>query len=164
MGKIDGKYLLKNGSGGWNGAKMSDHEIPWKKNLEFFFAFIEIAQFFLSKINTWFLLYRGTAWNIILIYAGTSMACIIYQIVVIIDKNSTKLNYHVSRLLNFLVTTFPMSIPSLSTILCARSGCDVPLKTLMFGILLCNTPQRDFSKFARNKLLARTGWDTGITV
>lgn len=57
-----------------------------------------------------------------------------------------------------------MSIPSLSTIRCARSGCDVPLKTLMFGILLCNTPQpRGFSNFARNKLLARTGCGTGIT-
>ena len=72
-------------------------------------------------------------------------------------------HYHVSRLLNFFVTTLPMSIPSLSTIRWARSGCEVPLKTLMFGILLCNTPPRDLSKFARNKLLARTGCDTGIT-
>lgn len=80
-----------------------------------------------------------------------------------IDDTKNKHTHHVSRLLNFLVTTFPVSMPSLSTILCARSGCDVPLKTLIFGILLCNIP-RDFSKFARNKLLARTGWDTGITV
>lgn len=33
----------------------------------------------------------------------------------------------------------------------------------MFGILLCKTRTREFSKFARNKLLARTGCDTGIT-
>lgn len=39
----------------------------------------------------------------------------------------------------------------------------MPLKTLMFGILLCKSRPREFSKFARNKLLARTGWDTGIT-
>lgn len=39
----------------------------------------------------------------------------------------------------------------------------MPLKTLMFGILLCRTRTREFSKFARNKLLARTGCDTGIT-
>jgi len=31
------------------------------------------------------------------------------------------------------------------------------------GILLCKTRAREFSKFARNKLLARTGCDTGIT-
>lgn len=56
-----------------------------------------------------------------------------------------------------------MSIPSRSTIRWAKSGCEVPLKTLMFGILLCKTRAREFSKFARNKLLARTGCDTGIT-
>lgn len=72
-------------------------------------------------------------------------------------------HYHVSRLLNFLVTTLPMSMPRRSTIRWARSGCEVPLKTLMFGILLCRTRTREFSKFARNKLLARTGCDTGIT-
>lgn len=33
----------------------------------------------------------------------------------------------------------------------------------MLGILLCKTRAREFSKFARNKLLARTGCDTGIT-
>lgn len=33
----------------------------------------------------------------------------------------------------------------------------------MFGILLCKSRPREFSKFARNKLLARTGSDTGIT-
>lgn len=72
-------------------------------------------------------------------------------------------HYHVSRLLNFLVTTLPMSMPRRSTIRWARSGCEVPLKTLMFGILLCKTRTRELSKFARNKLLARTGCDTGIT-
>lgn len=72
-------------------------------------------------------------------------------------------HYHVSRLLNFFVTTLPMSMPSRSTIRCAKSGCEVPLKTLMFGILLCRALSREFSKFARNKLLARTGCDTGIT-
>lgn len=44
--------------------------------------------------------------------------------------------YHVSKLLNFLVTTLPRSMPRRSTMRCARSGCDEPLKTLMFGILL----------------------------
>lgn len=72
-------------------------------------------------------------------------------------------HYHVSRLLNFLVTTLPMSMPRRSTIRWARSGCEVPLKTLMFGILLCKTRTRELSKFALNKLLARTGCDTGIT-
>lgn len=72
-------------------------------------------------------------------------------------------HYHVSRLLNFFVTTLPMSMPRRSTIRWARSGCEVPLKTLMLGILLCKTRAREFSKFARNKLLARTGCDTGIT-
>lgn len=47
--------------------------------------------------------------------------------------------YHVSRLLNFLVTTLPTSIPNRSTIRCAKSGCDVPLNTLMLGILLLST-------------------------
>lgn len=72
--------------------------------------------------------------------------------------------YHVSKLLNFFVTTFPRSIPSLSTILWARSGCEVPLNTFIFGILLLMCAL-GFSKFARNKLLARTDSDkTGITV
>lgn len=54
-------------------------------------------------------------------------------------------------------------MPNRSTILCARSGWDVPLKTFIFGILLCNITL-GFSRFARNKLLARTCWDnTGIT-
>ena len=44
--------------------------------------------------------------------------------------------HHVSWLLNFFVTTLPNSIPSRSTIFCARSGCDVPLNTLMLGILV----------------------------
>lgn len=72
-------------------------------------------------------------------------------------------SYHVSKLLNFLVTTFPRSMPNRSTILWARSGCDVPLKTLIFGILLRRN-ELGFSKFARIKLFARTGSDTtGIT-
>jgi len=72
-------------------------------------------------------------------------------------------SYHVSRLLNFFVTTFPKSMPNRSTILWARSGCDVPLKTLIFGILLLRN-ELGFSKFARIKLFARTGSDTtGIT-
>jgi hypothetical protein len=49
---------------------------------------------------------------------------------------SAAIFYHVSKLLNFLVTTLPRSMPRRSTMRCARSGCDEPLKTLMFGILL----------------------------
>jgi hypothetical protein len=76
---------------------------------------------------------------------------------------NTHVSYHVSKLLNFLVTTFPKSMPNRSTILWARSGCDVPLKTLIFGILLRRN-ELGFSKFARIKLFARTGSDTtGIT-
>merc|ERR1740128_406964 len=41
----------------------------------------------------------------------------------------------VSRLENFFATTRPRSIPSRSTIFCAKSGWDDPLKTLMLGIL-----------------------------
>ena len=48
----------------------------------------------------------------------------------------SRLTHHVSWLLNFLVTTLPSSIPNRSTIFCARSTCDVPLNTLMLGILL----------------------------
>lgn len=50
-----------------------------------------------------------------------------------IKKKST---HQVSKFENFFVTTFPKSMPSLSTILCARSGWDVPEKTLMFGIAI----------------------------
>lgn len=55
---------------------------------------------------------------------------------------STVFSYHVSRLLNFLVTTLPTSMPNRSTIRCAKSGCDVPLNTLMLGILLMATFER----------------------
>lgn len=73
--------------------------------------------------------------------------------------------HHVSKLLNFLVTTLPKSMPSRSTIRCARSGCDVPEKTFMFGILDCILSTLDFSKLFRTKLLARIGLAdrTGIT-
>lgn len=73
--------------------------------------------------------------------------------------------YHVSKLLNFLVTTFPRSIPSRSTMRCAKSGWDVPEKTFMFGILDCILRTLDFSKLSRTKLLARIGLAdrTGIT-
>ena len=42
---------------------------------------------------------------------------------------------HVSRFANFLVTTLPGSIPSLSQILLVRSLCELPLNTFMLGIL-----------------------------
>lgn len=42
--------------------------------------------------------------------------------------------YHVSKFENFFVTTFPKSMPKRSTILWARSGCDVPENILIFGI------------------------------
>lgn len=75
--------------------------------------------------------------------------------------------YHVSKLLNFFVTTLPKSIPKRSTILWARSGCDVPENTLMFGILECSefNELADFSKLSRIKLFARIGLAdrTGIT-
>lgn len=45
------------------------------------------------------------------------------------------ITHHVSWLLNFLVTTFPSSIPSRSTIFCARSWCELPLNTFIFGIV-----------------------------
>lgn len=76
------------------------------------------------------------------------------------------LAYHVSRLENFLVTTFPKSMPSLSTIFCARSGCDVPEKTLMLGILEPPrlTKTAGDSNFEHNRLRARTGSaNRGIT-
>ena len=44
-------------------------------------------------------------------------------------------SHHVSWLLNFFVTTLPSSMPSRSAIFWARSWCELPLKTLMFGIL-----------------------------
>lgn len=43
--------------------------------------------------------------------------------------------YHVSRLLNFVVTTFPMTMSNRSTIMRVISGCDVPLNTLMLVII-----------------------------
>lgn len=43
--------------------------------------------------------------------------------------------HHVSWLLNFLVTTFPSSRPRRSAIFWDRSGCELPLNILMFGIL-----------------------------
>lgn len=73
--------------------------------------------------------------------------------------------YHVSRLLNFLVTTLPRSMPRRSTMRCAKSGWDVPEKTLMLGILDCILRPLDFSKLSRTKLFARIGLAdrTGIT-
>lgn len=52
--------------------------------------------------------------------------------------------YHVSKLLNFFVTTLPRSMPSRSTILCAKSGWDVPLNILILGILA----SKNFDGFA----------------
>lgn len=43
--------------------------------------------------------------------------------------------HHVSWLLNFLVTTFPSSCPRRSAIFCDRSGWELPLNILIFGIL-----------------------------
>lgn len=75
--------------------------------------------------------------------------------------------HHVSKLLNFLVTTLPRSMPRRSTMRCARSGCEVPENTLMFGILECIRFRQPacFSKLSRIKLLARIGLAerTGIT-
>lgn len=75
--------------------------------------------------------------------------------------------YQVSKLLNFLVTTLPRSIPRRSTIRWARSGCEVPENTLMFGILewIKFRQPACFSKLSRIKLLARIGLAerTGIT-
>lgn len=45
------------------------------------------------------------------------------------------ITHQVSWLLNFFVTTFPSSSPSRSAIFCDRSGWELPLKILMFGIL-----------------------------
>jgi len=77
------------------------------------------------------------------------------------------ITYHVSKLLNFLVTTLPKSMPKRSTIRWARSGCEVPENTLMFGILECIRFRQPacFSKLSRIKLLARIGLAerTGIT-
>ncbi|KAE9542578.1 hypothetical protein AGLY_002489 [Aphis glycines] len=72
---------------------------------------------------------------------------------------NSSINYHVSRLLNFLVTTLPTSMPNRSTIRCAKSGCDVPLNTLMFGILLLATFARVETKFDFTRHLARMGSD-----
>lgn len=73
--------------------------------------------------------------------------------------------HHVSKLLNFFVTTLPKSIPSRSTIRWAKSGCEEPENTLMFGILDCSFSTLDCSKLLRTKLLARMGFvdRTGIT-
>lgn len=46
--------------------------------------------------------------------------------------------HHVSWLLNFFVTTFPSSSPNRSAIFCDKSGCELPLKILMLGILGCS--------------------------
>lgn len=56
-------------------------------------------------------------------------------------KNKTqcqlgKTTHHVSWLLNFLVTTFPSSRPKRSAIFWDRSGWELPLNILIFGILL----------------------------
>lgn len=74
-------------------------------------------------------------------------------------------SYHVSKLLNFLVTTLPKSMPRRSTMRCAKSGCDEPENTLIFGILDCNLSTLDRSKLFRTKVLARMGLAdrTGIT-
>lgn len=63
------------------------------------------------------------------------------------------------------MTTLPKSMPRRSTIRWARSGCDVPEKTFMLGILDCILSTLDFSKLFRTKLLARIGLAdrTGIT-
>jgi len=76
--------------------------------------------------------------------------------------------HQVSKLLNFFVTTLPRSIPRRSTIRWAKSGCEVPENTLMFGILewIKFRQPACFSKLSRIKLLARIGLaerTTGIT-
>lgn len=63
--------------------------------------------------------------------------------------------HHVSKLLNFLVTTLPNSMPSRSTIRWAKSGCDEPENTLMFGILDSSFDTLDCSKSLWTKVLAR---------
>merc|ERR1719245_486849 len=50
-------------------------------------------------------------------------------------RTDSPISTHVSRLLNFLVTTFPVSMPRRSQSLWVRSGGDDPEKTLMLGIL-----------------------------
>lgn len=49
---------------------------------------------------------------------------------------AASITHHVSWLLNFLVTTFPSSRPRRSAIFWDRSGCELPLNILMFGIFL----------------------------
>lgn len=51
-------------------------------------------------------------------------------------KVATATTHHVSWLLNFLVTTFPSSRPRRSAIFWDRSGCELPLNILIFGIFL----------------------------
>lgn len=51
-------------------------------------------------------------------------------------KRWSKHTHQVSRFENFFVTTFPRSMPSLSTMRWARSGCDEPENTLILGIVL----------------------------
>ena len=59
-------------------------------------------------------------------------------------RTLSPISTHVSRLANFLVTTFPASTPSLSQILLVRSRWELPLNTLMLGILLLiKTPPAD---------------------
>lgn len=60
----------------------------------------------------------------------------------------THQTYHVSELLNFFVTTLPKLIPSLSTILWAKSGCEVPLNTFILGIL--GFKDSDFSEISKH--------------
>ena len=59
------------------------------------------------------------------------------------DQVTPTATHHVSWLLNFLVTTFPSSMPSRSTIFCARAGCELPLNTLIFGIVVSWITTRD---------------------
>lgn len=81
------------------------------------------------------------------------------------EKRTKNGTHHVSKLLNFFVTTLPKSMPSRSTMRWAKSGCDEPENTLMFGILDCNFSTLDCSKLLRTKVLARMGFvdRTGIT-
>lgn len=126
-------------------------------------------QFFIKSLRKHWItieicMLHETMWRIWIIGFSIKQILALKYDLWIYDGNVLKSDhYHVSRLLNFFVTTLPMSIPSLSTILCANSGCDDPLNTLIFGILLCNKFPRELSKFARNKLLARTACETGIT-
>ena len=52
-----------------------------------------------------------------------------------LDLDSHSRSHQHSPLLNFFVVTFPGSMPRRSQILCARSVCEVPANTLIFGIL-----------------------------